>query len=173
MRRIVLVLLFACMAPVTGAMATSADSMDEWLTQKGLLQHAQTGRAKVQAFASELALSALGLLGVPYKWGGNSALTGLDCSGFVKAVYAEAGIHLPRISAEQARAAQPIDIDALEPGDLVFFNTLRRRFSHVGIYIGEGRFIHSPREGAVIRIENMNVSYWHNRFNGARRVMAN
>lgn len=173
MRRFVSVLVFACMVPVTGAMAASADSLDEWLTQKGLKQQVQNGRAKVQAIASELALSALGLLGVPYKWGGNSPLTGLDCSGFVKAVYAEAGIHLPRVSADQAQAAKPIDTAALEPGDLVFFDTLSRSFSHVGIYLGGGRFIHSPREGAVIRIENMNVSYWHDRFNGARRVMAN
>jgi cell wall-associated NlpC family hydrolase len=173
MRRFFLVLLFAVWIPTSGVHAASADAMEEWLSQQGLVKQVQAGRVQVQSMASELALNALGLLGVPYKWGGNSARTGLDCSGFVKTVFAEVGIQLPRVAAEQAQAAHPIDVSALEPGDLVFFNTMRRRFSHVGIYIGEGRFVHAPRTGAVIRIEDMNVRYWQQRFNGARRVAVN
>jgi cell wall-associated NlpC family hydrolase len=173
MRRLITRLVLVCGIPFSGVHAANADVMGEWLSQQGLVQHAQSGRVKVQAMASELALSALGLLGVPYKWGGNSARTGLDCSGFVKNVFAQAGIDLPRVAAEQAQAAQPIEVAALEPGDLVFFNTMRRRFSHVGIYIGDGRFVHAPRAGSVVRIEDMNGSYWQQRFNGARRVVVN
>lgn len=118
-----------------------------------------------------LLLDAMGFIGTPYVRGGNSADTGLDCSGFVKVVFEQAeGINLPRSAHEQARATKTIDRSELKPGDLVFFNTLRRAFSHVGIYLGEGRFIHSPRTGAQVRVESMNTSYWKTRFNGARRV---
>jgi cell wall-associated NlpC family hydrolase len=78
---------------------------------------------------------------------------------------------LPRRSDEQAAATQPIERTELKPGDLVFFNTMRRAFSHVGIYVGDGKFIHSPRAGATVRVEDMRKSYWETRFNGARRVL--
>ena len=120
---------------------------------------------------SALLLDALGYIGTPYVFGGNTGVTGLDCSGYVKAVFEQAeGIALPRTAHEQARATLTIDRTELQPGDLVFFNTLRRAFSHVGIYLGEGRFIHAPRPGAQVRIESMNSTYWRPRFNGARRV---
>lgn len=120
---------------------------------------------------SALLLDAMGFIGTPYVRGGNSGATGLDCSGFVKAVFEQAeGISLPRSAAEQAHATQTIDRSDLQKGDLVFFNTLGRAFSHVGIYLGEDRFIHAPRPGAQVRIENMNIAYWNKRFNGARRV---
>jgi cell wall-associated NlpC family hydrolase len=120
--------------------------------------------------ASELVLNAMGFLGVPYKRGG-TGITGFDCSGFVRAMYENTlGLVLPHNAKEQAAVTQTIDKDELQPGDLVFFNTLRRAFSHVGIYVGEGRFIHSPRAGGEVRIENMSDSYWRKRFNGARRV---
>ena len=77
---------------------------------------------------------------------------------------------LPRRAAEQAAATTAIDKSELKPGDLVFFNTLRRSFSHVGIYIGDGKFVHAPRTGSQVRVESMNVSYWQRRFDGARRV---
>ena len=116
-------------------------------------------------------VNALGFLGVPYKRGGNSVETGFDCSGFVRAMYEQSiGLILPRRAEQQAAATQNIDRTELKPGDLVFFNTMRRAFSHVGIYVGEGRFIHSPKPGAEVRVENMSVSYWANRFDGARRV---
>lgn len=113
----------------------------------------------------------MAFLGVPYKRGGNTFETGFDCSGFVRAVYEQtAGKILPRRAEQQAVATQPIDRADLQPGDLVFFNTLRRTFSHVGIYIGDGKFIHSPKPGAQVRVENMGVTYWKHRFDGARRV---
>ena len=134
--------------------------------------HQVASRASgVAARASELVVTAMGFLGVPYRRGGNSAETGFDCSGFVKAIYEQAaGLALPRRANEQAAATQTIDKQELQPGDLVFFNTLRRTFSHVGIYIGDGKFIHSPKPGAQVRVEDMGVAYWSTRFDGARRV---
>ena len=113
----------------------------------------------------------MGFLGVPYRRGGNTAETGFDCSGFVRAMYGQTiGLILPRRANEQAAATQTIDREDLQPGDLVFFNTLRRAFSHVGIYVGEGKFIHAPKPGAEVRVESMGGRYWQTRFDGARRV---
>lgn len=127
--------------------------------------------SQVSERTSDLVSTAIGLLGIPYLRGGNSAETGFDCSGFVRAIYKETiGLVLPRSSDQQANATQKIDKDELKPGDLVFFNTMKRTFSHVGIYLGEGKFIHSPRSGASVRIEDMRIPYWNVRFDGARRV---
>jgi cell wall-associated NlpC family hydrolase len=128
-------------------------------------------RVTVSDNASNLVSNALGLLGIRYKRGGTNALTGFDCSGFVKTVYAQTlGLVLPRRADQQAANTQKIERTELQPGDLVFFNTMRRTFSHVGIYIGEGKFIHSPKPGAKVRIEDMSTAYWKRRFDGARRV---
>ncbi len=157
--------------------ATSApDVLGELLQDRGLLgQAAQAGQRmgeRVGKAASELVVHAMGFLGVPYKLGGQSVETGFDCSGFVRAVYEQTlGLVLPRTAHQQATSTQNIAATELQPGDLVFFNTLRRSFSHVGIYIGEGRFIHSPRPGAEVRVEDMKVNYWRTRFDGARRVV--
>ncbi len=127
--------------------------------------------SQVSERTSDLISTAIGLLGIPYLRGGNSAETGFDCSGFVRAIYKETiGLVLPRSSDQQANATQKIDKNELKPGDLVFFNTMKRTFSHVGIYLGEGKFIHSPRSGASVRIEDMRMPYWNVRFDGARRV---
>lgn len=129
------------------------------------------GAGTVRHTASHLVGHAMGFLGVPYRRGGNSATTGFDCSGFVKAIYQQTfGLALPRLAKEQAAATQAIDRKDLQPGDLVFFNTMRRAFSHVGIYVGNGKFIHAPRPGAQVRVEDMGGSYWARRFDGARRV---
>lgn len=136
----------------------------------------QLGLAKDQAgdHATQLITSAMDLLGVPYKRGGTSEITGFDCSGFVRHLYEKSvGQILPRRAEEQARATEVIPRDELKPGDLVFFNTMRRAFSHVGIYMGDGKFIHAPRSGKTVRVEDMREAYWQNRFNGARRVPAN
>jgi cell wall-associated NlpC family hydrolase len=153
------------------------DDMAAFLQDKGLVQKIGdqvTAAGKVVSDkASELVVTAMGFLGVPYKRGGNSFDQGLDCSGFVRLMYEQTvGLILPRRSAEQAAATQPIDKSELQPGDLVFFNTLKSAFSHVGIYVGDNKFIHSPRTGAVIRVEDMRVAYWQQRFDGARRVDA-
>lgn len=151
--------------------ADASDDMSRFLNDKGLLSRIDQVRQNVTHKASDLVVNALGFLGVPYQRGGNTAETGFDCSGFVKAMYEQTvGLILPRKAEQQAAATQQIDRSELQPGDLVFFNTLRRAFSHVGIYIGEGKFIHSPKPGAQVRVENMGGSYWSHRFDGARRV---
>ena len=147
--------------------------MDRFLADKGLLTQIEQVRQSVSHKASELVVTALGFLGVPYRMGGNTAETGFDCSGFVRAMYQQTvGLILPRKAEQQAAATEKIERGDLQPGDLVFFNTLKRAFSHVGIYVGEGKFIHSPRPGAEVRVENMGMSYWNHRFDGARRVGA-
>ncbi|MDD2879181.1 MAG: C40 family peptidase [Rhodoferax sp.] len=149
------------------------DDMGRLLAKKGLLSQIDQVRQSVTHKASDLVVNALGFLGVPYKRGGNSADTGFDCSGFVKAMYEQTvGLILPRKAEQQAAATQQIDQGELRPGDLVFFNTMRRAFSHVGIYIGEGKFIHAPKPGAEVRVESMGLSYWSRRFDGARRVQS-
>jgi cell wall-associated NlpC family hydrolase len=109
---------------------------------------------------------------VPYRRGGETE-AGFDCSGFTRHIFENSlGLVLPRRAEEQARAPGLFAVkrDDLKPGDLVFFNTLRRTFSHVGIYIGEGKFIHAPRPGGEVRVEDMSESYWARRFTGARRT---
>jgi cell wall-associated NlpC family hydrolase len=122
--------------------------------------------------SSSLVIAALQYLDVPYRRGG-AGLEGFDCSGFTRhIVQLTLGLVLPRRADEQAHAAhlRSVRQDELQPGDLVFFNTLRRTFSHVGIYMGEGRFIHAPRTGSAVRIESMDASYWARRYTGARRL---
>ena len=149
----------------------TGDDMDKFLADKGLLNRLEQVRQSVGLRASELVLNAMGFMGVPYRRGGNSAETGFDCSGFVRAMFEQTvGLVLPRRAEQQAAATENIDKKDLQPGDLVFFNTLRRTFSHVGIYVGDGKFIHSPRPGAEVRVENMGLAYWASRFDGARRV---
>jgi cell wall-associated NlpC family hydrolase len=123
---------------------------------------------------ADLLLSAFGLVGVPYRLGGSNVENGFDCSGFTRHLYQTyLGVTLPRRSQEQAGAPGFVDVPGfeLQPGDLVFFNTLRRANSHVGIYVGDGRFIHAPRSGATVRLEPMRGIYWLKRFDGARRLL--
>ncbi len=125
----------------------------------------------VKDSTSGLIDKAMSLIGTPYKRGGLSEDTGFDCSGFVRTIYQQTfGLVLPHRAAEQAKLTLKIDPKELKPGDLVFYNTMRRAFSHVGVYIGDGKFVHSPRAGGEVRVEDMKDSYWIKRFNGARRV---
>jgi len=147
------------------------DDVERLLADRGLLTQLSYVRQSLSSCASELVVNAMGFLGVPYRRGGNNAETGFDCSGFVRAMYEQTvGLVLPRRADQQAAATQTIDKQELQPGDLVFFNTMRHAFSHVGIYVGDGKFIHSPRTGSQIRVEDMRDSYWQRRFDGARRV---
>lgn len=172
-------------APVAADTTTAAspeDAIGRFLSEQGLVQTAtpspvaemaQQVRTKASDMASELVMVAMNFLGVPYKLGGTNRDTGFDCSGFTRHVFENSvGLVLPRRSAEQANSPDliPVKQSELKPGDLVFFNTLRRTFSHVGIYIGDNKFIHSPRSGSVIRVEDMRVGYWQSRFDGARRA---
>lgn len=169
-----LVLALACgsvQAAPTADEALSQDRLTEILKERGLGANLQTVGHSVASNTSSLINTAMGMIGIPYRFGGTSAETGFDCSGFVRAIYQDTVGHLlPRRADEQAKATQKIDKKELKPGDLVFFNTMRRTFSHVGIYVGNGQFIHSPSKGKTVRVESMNTSYWAKRFNGARRV---
>jgi cell wall-associated NlpC family hydrolase len=171
-----LLLLAACSSAHALPPASAEDDVGRFMHEKGLLEQVREtvagGAATVGQGASNLVLTAMGFLGVPYRRGGNTVDTGFDCSGFVKAMYEQTvGLILPRRANEQAAATQHIDRRDLQPGDLVFFNTLKRAFSHVGIYIGDGKFIHSPKPGAQVRVEDMGGPYWSPRFDGARRVL--
>ena len=115
--------------------------------------------------------NAMQLIGVRYRWGGNTPQSGLDCSGFVRYVFNDTfGFLLPRKSAQMSKVGLEIGKEELRPGDLVFFNTMRHAFSHVGIYVGDNKFIHAPSRGKSIRVDDMTKVYWEKRYNGARRV---
>jgi cell wall-associated NlpC family hydrolase len=165
------------------------DDLDRMIKERGLVTHMtdqlsqqisnqlggplQSARNAFGGKASELVMQAMGLLGVPYRSGGTSEEKGFDCSGFVRYMYEKSvGLVLPRRAEEQAKVTEEISRSELKPGDLVFFNTLKRTFSHVGIYVGDGKFIHAPRPGKAVRVDDMREAYWQQRFNGARRVQA-
>lgn len=176
----------ALAAAAAGAMAApdgpgshaSGDAVLQLLHERGLLSAASQEDAnavvhRMRDAASEMVLSAMNFLGVPYKRGGNSAEEGFDCSGFTRHIFEMSiGMVLPRRADQQAQQAGLLTVkrDELKPGDLVFFNTMRRAFSHVGIYVGDGKFIHAPRTGGQVRVEDMRQAYWVKRYNGARRA---
>ena len=165
------VLMASTLMISTAAQAAPVDELDSWLAEKGLLSQIQQVRQNVSLKASELVVHAMGFLGVPYQRGGDTVEPGFDCSGFVKAIFEQTiGLALPRKAEQQAADTQRIDKKELVPGDLVFFNTMHRAYSHVGIYVGDGKFIHSPKPGAEVRIESLGAAYWKRRFDGARRV---
>ena len=153
------------------------DAVVQLLQDKGLLPASTADGAnqivrQVRDAASELVLSAMNFLGVPYRRGGVSE-DGFDCSGFTRHVFElSVGLVLPHRADDQAKSAGLLAVkrEELKPGDLVFFNTMRRTFSHVGIYVGEDKFIHAPRPGAEVRVDDMRQSYWAKRFTGARRA---
>jgi cell wall-associated NlpC family hydrolase len=180
-------------APAAGSVNTTAavvagtstqgnaltDPIMNLLGERGLLRPlassamVESVRNSVRDTASDLVMSAMNFLGVPYKRGGNTEESGFDCSGFTRHIFEHSiGLVLPRRADEQATTAGLLNIKRaeLKPGDLVFFNTMKRTFSHVGIYVGDDKFIHSPHTGAEVRIEDMRESYWSRRFTGARRA---
>jgi cell wall-associated NlpC family hydrolase len=121
---------------------------------------------------AEVVMQALANVGKPYRWGGSDPAEGFDCSGLVAHVYDDAlGMKLPRTSRAMSQRGSRVARSELAAGDLVFFNTSRRAYSHVGIYIGKGRFVHAPSSGSVVRVERLGNRYWSNRFNGARRLV--
>jgi cell wall-associated NlpC family hydrolase len=127
---------------------------------------------KVWSGAQDVAIYALGLIGVDYRYGDNSPESGLDCSGLVRYVFQEVtGVTLPRTSKEMSGLGAKVAVADLKPGDLVFFNTRRFRNSHVGIYLGDNRFVHAPTTGAEVEIARLSESYWQKHFNGARRLV--
>ena len=127
---------------------------------------------KAKDTASDITTYALSLIGIDYRFGGNTPDQGLDCSGLIRYVFQQAtGLSLPRSAREQARVGESVSKDKLQPGDLVFFNTRRFQFSHVGLYIGDNRFIHAPSSGGAVQVVNLDNAYWQKAFNGARRIV--
>ena len=148
----------------------SAFADDEGLTPD-LTTRLSTGVSNVFFRAQDLVLNAMGMMGIPYRWGGATPEAGFDCSGFVQYVVKQAlGITLPRSSFDQVKLGQAVERDQLQAGDLVFFNTMRAPASHVGIYLGENRFIHAPTTGRTVEIVTFTDVYWQQRFTGARRL---
>jgi len=186
--------LVVCLAaaPVSASPNEAIDPVQQLLAEQGLLAEPSSVTAnqswsepgasagpqvtlllQMHDRASELTVAALDLVGIRYRRGGTSSETGFDCSGFTRHVFETSlGLVLPRRVDEQATAPGLLAVkrEELRPGDLVFFNTLKRTFSHVGIYIGDNRFVHSPRPGKNVRTEDMSFAYWAKRFTGARRA---
>jgi len=121
----------------------------------------------------EISIQAMSLVGTPYRYGGNTPDSGFDCSGLVRYVVSRAAnVNLPRTTEQMGQRGVSLDRSDVASGDLVFFNTTGRANSHVGIYVGQNRFVHAPATGGTVRLEDMGKSYWAARYNGARRVVA-
>jgi cell wall-associated NlpC family hydrolase len=164
--KFITILLSATAITLSGVGAAMATEQQPRLSDEPTLFERYTSSAK------DLVLKGLELVGINYRRGGTDPDSGLDCSGFVQLVFKDAvGMLLPRTAREQSEVGNIVDKKELKPGDLVFFNTMRRAFSHVGIYLGDNRFLHAPRTGAEIRVEDMSQGYWVKRYNGARRIV--
>jgi hypothetical protein len=121
----------------------------------------------------EISIQAMSLVGIPYRWGGNTPDSGFDCSGLVRYVVARAAsVNLPRTTADMSGSGESIEPDEVAAGDLIFFNTTGRPHSHVGIYVGKLRFVNAPSTGGTVRIDYLTNPYWAKRFDGIRRVAA-
>ena len=169
--------LLVCAAVHAAPTTVAEDAVERLLTDKGLIERLggqlEHVRHTAGEKASELVVNAMGFLGVPYKRGGTSAETGFDCSGFTRyVIQVSVGALLPRRAEDQATQAglRVVAFAELKPGDLLFFRTRDHSYSHVGIYVGEGVFIHSPSSGGFVRMESLRLAYWTERFTGARRV---
>ena len=164
MPRKALVQAIAALTITSAVLPVSTAVRADELERPGLLQ-------RYTVNIQDLVIKGLEFVGVPYRRGGNTVESGLDCSGFTRLVFLDSnGIDLPRTAAEQSQMGTRVSMEELKPGDLVFFNTMRRANSHVGIYLGNDQFVHAPKPGAEIRVENMHQAYWVNKYNGARRL---
>ncbi|MDR3213792.1 MAG: C40 family peptidase [Azoarcus sp.] len=157
--------LLPVVTPTYAAAVTSASKAG--LGGLSSARHAM-GASAVQKLLGE----GLMYIGVPYRWGGISPITGMDCSGLVQVVFRNAvGIDLPRTAIEQATQGNRVSLRELKPGDLVFFNTIGINISHVGIYVGNGKFLHSPTTGKFVRIDKLYSRFWGTRYVTARRMI--
>ncbi|TDR73010.1 C40 family peptidase [Paludibacterium purpuratum] len=136
-------------------------------------QQYQLSHLEAEGAGREILMYTLSLLDVGYQFGGSNPAAGLDCSGMVSYIYLNAvGLKLPHNAAQIANLSRPIDTSSLRVGDLVFFNTLNRPYSHMGIYIGDGKFVHAPHSNSVIRIDRLDNRYFSARFDGARTLFS-
>ena len=158
-----LILSLAIIA-ITAACSSGPPRERDWLDTAG--SDAATSPAQ-----QDVVRHALGYVGVPYRYGGDSADTGFDCSGLVWRVYRQAaGLRLPRDTYGISKKGVAIPPRELQPGDLVFFNTMKRPYSHVGIYVGKDQFVHAPSSGGVVQVTRISDRYWRQRYDGARRI---
>ena len=158
-----IVLIFCCGCILTTAYADNDD--DTGQTDKVAVN------GNSQDAIGNMLLQSISLIGIPYRWGGNTPQQGMDCSGFIRYVFRKSlGITLPRTAAEMARVGKRVSVDQLEPGDLIFFNTKRGSNTHIGMYIGDNKFIQSPRTGETIQVTEL-TSSWRSKINGAKRIV--
>ncbi|BCL75113.1 hypothetical protein JHS3_08490 [Jeongeupia sp. HS-3] len=165
--------LLLCRMFALAVLALAACSSTPTRTAKPKPVDRSLAHIQAQGDGREVVMYSLGLLDVGYQFGGNNPEAGLDCSGLVRFVYKNAlGVELPRTAADIASRTRPVNESKLQAGDLVFFNTLGRPYSHVGIYLGDGKFVHAPSSRGKIRVESMDLPYFASRFEGGRTVFA-
>jgi len=158
-------ILALAIVTITAACSSSPPRERDW-------SDAASPDGTASAAQRDVVRHALGYVGVPYRYGGDSAESGFDCSGLVWRVYRQAaGLRLPRDTYGISRKGIAIPPRELKPGDLVFFNTLKRPYSHVGIYLGKERFVHAPSSGGTVSVARISDRYWRQRYDGARRVV--
>ena len=161
---LLLTLLVGCSTPVTQTGLTPSLGKEG---SRRLPDFTQDTSAQQE----DISVTAIGLIGTPYRWGGNTPDSGFDCSGLIAYVFANTrGKKIPRTTGEIARASELIRSSPIAPGDLIFFNTLGSPHSHVGIYVGKGRFVHAPTTGGTVRLDELRTPYWSNRFTEVRRL---
>lgn len=167
--------LWRCAGALTLTLLVAACSSGPSVRQGGTANYGnRTVGPERSAGQEEITLEAMSLVGIPYRYGGNTPDSGFDCSGLVRYVVARAaGVNLPRTTADMSGVGTPLERDDLASGDLIFFNTTGRAHSHVGIYVGQGKFVHAPNTGGTVRLESLYVPYWARRIDGVRRVAAN
>ena len=176
-------LLFALSLPLAAraadAPAETSAAIESAVPKESMFQAGKAYLAKVSdrladtvtGKSEELINRAMEVIGVRYRWDTELPQSGLDGSSFVGYVFKDKlGFLLPRKSTQMSRVGKPISREELQPGDLVFFNTMRLTFSHVGIYVGDNKFIHSPSKGTSVRVDDLGSLYWDKRFDGARRL---
>ncbi|WP_341678936.1 C40 family peptidase [Niveibacterium sp. SC-1] len=160
-----LIILFACLGSAAQAAPTEVVASPEAALPA-------PAPAADQGGVEQLMSAGLQYLGIRYRFGGTTPESGFDCSGLVRRVFSDAlGLDLPRTAKEIAQRGEQVKRSELKPGDLVFFKTMRQTFSHVGIYLGDNQFLHSPSAGGKVRVESMDSDYWRARFKGARRLL--
>lgn len=158
--------------PAGGPEVLFASDVNQLIAAADLIRQEAAARPEApRAGVQTLLQRAMTLLGTPYRWGGTSPERGFDCSGLVSYVFRSAlGIELPRVSRDMASAGERVARDQLDAGDLVFFSRRGSRIDHVGIYLGEGRFLHAPRSGRDVTVSELDTGYWSGKFMQARRI---
>lgn len=167
-------LIATLLAVLAACSSTSENTQSRYNPEFSALVDDETALpGRLKSTANDILFQAIGLVGTPYRYGGNSPETGFDCSGLINYVFLHsAGMKLPRTTRELIDIDAPVVAnDRLYPGDLVYFNTLGGRVSHIGIYVGERRFVHAPSSGGTVRMDNLDTDYWRKHYVEAKRVL--